>query len=159
MESPDVVIVGSGIAGGSLATVLATAGMQVLTLERQPEFGDHVRGEILWPWGARAAGAVGLEPVLLDAGAQVVPIFDIYDEGAPEPLRLEVSKAVPGIDGSLNIKHPRACAALTEAALGAGADVRRGVGDIRLTTGERPHLRWTESDGRDREAHPAHRWC
>ena len=40
---PDVVIVGSGIAGGALATVLATAGMQVMTLERQPEFGDHVR--------------------------------------------------------------------------------------------------------------------
>ena len=100
MESPDVVIVGSGIAGGSLATVLADAGMQVLTLERQPEFGDHVRGEILWPWGARTARALGLELVLLDAGAQVVPIFDIYDEGTPEPLRLQEGGHHPAARGA-----------------------------------------------------------
>jgi 2-polyprenyl-6-methoxyphenol hydroxylase-like FAD-dependent oxidoreductase len=150
VESPDVVIVGSGIAGGALATVLASAGIQVLTLERQPEFTDHVRGEILWPWGVRAARALDLERVFLEAGAQVVTVFDIYDELTPEPVRMEVGEAVPGIDGSLNIRHPQACTALTEAALATGADVRQGVGDIQLTTGKRQHLRWTES-GRDRE--------
>lgn len=144
MQSPDVVIVGSGIAGAALSTVLATAGMQVLALERQAEFADHVRGEILWPWGVRAARALGLERVLLGAGGQVVAVFDIYDEHAREPLRVEVGEAVPGIDGSLNIKHPQACTALSEAAVAAGADVRRGVAGIRLTTGKRPHVRWTE---------------
>lgn len=151
MQSPDVVIVGSGIAGGALSTVLATAGMRVLALERQAEFADHVRGEILWPWGVRAARALGLEQVLLDAGGQVVAVFDIYDEHTREPLRVEVGEAVPGIDGSLNIKHPQACTALSEAAVAAGADVRRGVADIRLTTGKRPHVRWTER-GKEQEA-------
>ena len=154
MRSPDVVVVGSGIAGAALSTVLATAGMQVLALERQAEFADYVRGEILWPWGVRAARALDVERVLLDAGGQVVPVFDIYDEHTQEPLRVKVGEAVPGVDGSLNIKHPRACTALGEAAAAAGADVRRGVAGIRLTTGKRPHVRWTER-GKTQETHCA----
>ena len=73
MESAYVVIVGGGIAGGALATVVATAGgAGTLTLERQPEYRDHVRGEILWPWGVRVARRLNLERLLLGAGAKVV---------------------------------------------------------------------------------------
>jgi len=54
-----------------------------------------VRGEILWPWGVRAARALDLERVFLEAGGQVVPVFDIYDELTPEPLRMEVSDVSP----------------------------------------------------------------
>jgi flavin-dependent dehydrogenase len=46
-----VVIVGRGIAGGALATVVAAGGMEVLTLERKPAYRDQLCGEILWPWG------------------------------------------------------------------------------------------------------------
>src|SRR5262245_19276333 len=67
VHMPDVVIVGSGIASGALATGLAASGVRVLTLERQVEYRDHVRGEILWPWGVRLARKVGVEGVLLDA--------------------------------------------------------------------------------------------
>jgi 2-polyprenyl-6-methoxyphenol hydroxylase-like FAD-dependent oxidoreductase len=151
MESRDVVIVGSGIAGGALATVLAASGMSVLLLERQLEHGDHVRGEILWPWGVRAARALGIEKVFLDAGANLVPFFDIYDEGANEPLRIDIGASVSGIEGSLNIGHPRACSALAEAAVAAGADVRTAVRNVRLTTGKPPEVRWTESDSSGHE--------
>jgi flavin-dependent dehydrogenase len=135
VREADVVIVGSGIAGSALAVVLAAAGIRVLVLERQPEYRDHVRGEILWPWGV--ASALGVERVLLDAGAQVVPRLDIYDEASSDPLRLEVDQAVSGIDGSLNITHPRACSALADAAVYVGADVHKGVRDVRLETGAR----------------------
>jgi menaquinone-9 beta-reductase len=77
VESPDVVIIGSGIAGGALATVLAAGGMDVLTLERQAEYRDHVRGEILWPWGVRLARQLDVERILLGAGATVVPHLDL----------------------------------------------------------------------------------
>jgi menaquinone-9 beta-reductase len=153
VQEPDVVIVGSGIAGGALATVLADGGLRVLILERQLEYRDQVRGEILWPWGVRLARALGVEQVLLDAGAQFVPRLHFYDEGASDRLRIEVGEAVSGIEGSLNISHPRACSAFADAASSLGADVHKGVRDVRLETGKRKLMRWTEKDGGKCEAH------
>ena len=152
VQEHDVVIVGSGIAGGALATVLADDGLRVLALERQLEYRDHVRGEILWPWGVRLARALGVERVLLGARAQVVPRLDLYDEGASDPLRFDVGEAVGGIEGSLNISHPRACSALADEASSQGADVRKGVRDVRIEIGKRHLVRWTENDGSGREA-------
>ena len=151
MSSPDAVIVGRGIAGGALATVLAAGGMQVLSLDRQPEYRDHVRGEILWPWGVRVAQRLGIERILLGAGATLVPRLDLYDEGTPEPLPIEVDKTVSGVDGSLNIAHPQACSALAEAARTAGAEVGWGVRDVRIEAGERPRVRWMTADGAEQE--------
>src|SRR4029077_18425928 len=125
--------------------------MEVLSLDRQPEYRDHVRGEILWPWGVRVAQRLGIERILLGAGATLVPGLDLYDEGTPEPLPIEVDEAVTGVDGSLNIAHPQACSALAEAARAAGADVRRGVRDVRIGSGERPRVRWTTGDGVEQE--------
>ena len=51
MRAPDYIVVGGGIAGGAFATVMARAGANVLVLERQAEYRDRVRGELLWPWG------------------------------------------------------------------------------------------------------------
>jgi menaquinone-9 beta-reductase len=39
----DVVVFGGGIAGGALATVLATAGASVIVLERSTEYRDRGR--------------------------------------------------------------------------------------------------------------------
>ena len=47
MDRFDVVIVGGGIAGSALASVLAPAGMSVLLLERVVEYRDKVRGEYI----------------------------------------------------------------------------------------------------------------
>ena len=44
---PDVVIVGAGIAGGALGTVLARAGFEVVLLERENSYFDRVRGEYM----------------------------------------------------------------------------------------------------------------
>jgi 2-polyprenyl-6-methoxyphenol hydroxylase-like FAD-dependent oxidoreductase len=147
VASPDVVIVGRGIAGGALATVLAAGGMEVLSLERQSAYRDQVRGEILWPWGVDVARRLGSERILVDAGAAVVPRLDLYDEATPEPLRIGVDETVSGVDGSLNIAHPPACSALAEAARTAGADVRWGVRDVRIEPGERPRVHWTSAEG------------
>ena len=50
-RSYDLVIVGGGIAGSSLATRLAREGVDVLVLEKSTEFVDRVRGEEMLPWG------------------------------------------------------------------------------------------------------------
>jgi menaquinone-9 beta-reductase len=47
----DVVIVGGGIAGSSLAYALASAGRAVTVLESSVEYTDRVRGETMVPLG------------------------------------------------------------------------------------------------------------
>lgn len=114
----------------------------MLVLERQTEYRDHIRGEILWQWGVAEARELDLERVLLASGAHVVPRFVLFDEaGGPAPE--DLADFIPDVQGSLNLAHPTACAALTGAATDAGADVRRGVEDVRITPGRDPMVRWS----------------
>lgn len=135
MEEADVVVVGGGIAGSSLACALASEGLGVLVLEASSEYEDRVRGEQMHAWGVREARDVGVEQVLLDAGAHVAGLWRQYMEGAPEPGEIPVSIMVPEVAGSLNLRHPDACHALSTAAGAAGATVLRGVSDIKLASG------------------------
>ena len=54
-EPIDVVIVGGGIGGSSLAASLAEAGLRVEILERELKFVSRVRGEWIAPWGVAEA--------------------------------------------------------------------------------------------------------
>lgn len=60
MERLDYVVVGGGIAGGTFATVMARAGASVLLLERQSDYRDRVRGELIWPWGVAEVQRLGV---------------------------------------------------------------------------------------------------
>ena len=146
----DLAIVGGGIAGGALATVMARRGARVLLLERETRYRDHIRGEILWQWGLAEARRLGLEDVLLAAGGLIVPRFVFFDEGAP-PAPEDLADAVAGIPGSLNLAHPVACQALSDAAAVAGADVRHGIEHVRISAGRDPAVRWS-MDGREETA-------
>lgn len=147
-------IVGGGIAGGALATVMSRTGASVLLLERQSEYRDQVRGEILWPWGVRLARQLGVEELLLHAGAQVVRWFDLHDEGMPSPAREDVGAALADIGGSLNVTHPTACRALAAAAGSAGTDVRMGVRQIDVAAGARPSVHWVDGEGTRHQVRP-----
>ncbi len=46
----DVAVVGGGVAGSSVAAVLASAGLGVVLVEREARFRDRVRGESIHPW-------------------------------------------------------------------------------------------------------------
>jgi 2-polyprenyl-6-methoxyphenol hydroxylase-like FAD-dependent oxidoreductase len=152
----DVVVVGGGIAGSALATVLARAGHDVLVLERQTEYRDKVRGEVLSCWGVAELRRLGLEQALLDAGGHYATRAVFYDE-IREPAHAEAAAApldqvVPDVPGSLDVGHPQACAALTRAAESAGATVVRGVGDVKITAGAAAAVRY-EHDDVDHEVH------
>ena len=56
----DVVTVGGGLGGSTLASALARTGRRVLVLEREHEFRDRVRGENMLPWGVAAARRLGI---------------------------------------------------------------------------------------------------
>jgi 2-polyprenyl-6-methoxyphenol hydroxylase-like FAD-dependent oxidoreductase len=130
----DVVIVGGGVSGASLAYALASAGLGVTVLEASTKYEDRVRGESMAPWGVQEARNLGVEQILLDAGGIVSPLWKQYLEGLGE-VEIPMAMMVPGIPGSLNLRHPIACQALIDAAAGAGATVMRGVRDVRLTPG------------------------
>jgi 2-polyprenyl-6-methoxyphenol hydroxylase-like FAD-dependent oxidoreductase len=134
----DVVVVGGGIAGASLAYALAHAGLGVSVLETSTEFADRVRGESMQPWGVKEARDVGVEQVLLDAGAHVTTLWKQYREGSDDVSEIPMAMMIPGIPGSLNLRHPDACQALLDAAVDAGATIVRGVRDVVVAPGSSP---------------------
>jgi 2-polyprenyl-6-methoxyphenol hydroxylase-like FAD-dependent oxidoreductase len=148
----DFVVVGGGIAGGTFATVMSRAGASVLLLERQSEYRDRVRGELIWPWGVAEVQRLGLEDVLLAAGANVADRFLGFDEGRSEPaVPIDLSAEAVGAPGSLNLFHPAATRALAESANAAGTRVVFGARDIAIETAL-PAVSWTDGDGRHRVA-------
>jgi 2-polyprenyl-6-methoxyphenol hydroxylase-like FAD-dependent oxidoreductase len=146
----DVVVVGGGIAGSALATVLARDGYDVLVLERQTSYRDKVRGEVMGCWGVAELQRLGLEQHLLDAGGHYATRGVFYDEtidaAHAEAAAAPIDKMVPGVRGSLDVGHPQACEALTRAAVAAGATVVRGVGDVKVAAGEAPAVRYEHDD-------------
>jgi 2-polyprenyl-6-methoxyphenol hydroxylase-like FAD-dependent oxidoreductase len=131
----DVVVVGGGIAGASLAYALASEGIGVTVLEATVAYEDRVRGESMQAWGVQEARNLGVEQVLLDAGAHVSTVWKQYAEGVGEAGDIPMGMMVPGVSGTLNLRHPDACQALVDAARGQGATVIRGVREVRLTPG------------------------
>src|SRR4051794_24624547 len=105
MEAADVLIVGGGIAGSSLAFALASAGVDVTVLEAATQYEDRVRGEQMHAWGVKEARDLGVEKVLLAAGAHVSPVWRQYVAGS-EPAEVPMSIMVPGVEGTLNLRHP-----------------------------------------------------
>jgi choline dehydrogenase-like flavoprotein len=79
-QSTDVVVVGGGIGGAALATLLARHGVAVTVLERQRAYQDRVRGEVLAVWGVAEAQRLGVVDVLLGAGGALVTRRVPYDE-------------------------------------------------------------------------------
>src|SRR6516165_1832718 len=60
----DLIVVGGGVAGSSLAWRMAANGARVLVLEREVEFRDRIRGEALQPWGVAETRKLGLGETL-----------------------------------------------------------------------------------------------
>jgi 2-polyprenyl-6-methoxyphenol hydroxylase-like FAD-dependent oxidoreductase len=155
MRACDVVIVGAGIGGSALAAALANDGLDVVVLEATTEYEDRVRGESMMPWGVREARELGAEGVLLDAGAHVAATWVHYDAGVPREIAeanpIPAGMMAPDVAGSMNLRHPVACTVLTDAAIAAGAEVHRGVDDVRVTAGASPSVRCGTTEGEEFE--------
>lgn len=57
---PEIIIVGSGVLGSSLATVLSRDGRKVTVIERDLKEPDRIVGELLQPGGFKVLGDLGL---------------------------------------------------------------------------------------------------
>jgi 2-polyprenyl-6-methoxyphenol hydroxylase-like FAD-dependent oxidoreductase len=130
----DVIIVGGGLAGSTLASQLARAGYKILVLEKETKFKDRVRGENMLPWGVAAAQRLGILDHLLNAGGIQPPYFTTYMGGhANEPRDLKAT--TPDGAGQLNMYHPDMQEVLLQSAIKAGAEVIRGTTVVGVVSG------------------------
>jgi 2-polyprenyl-6-methoxyphenol hydroxylase-like FAD-dependent oxidoreductase len=154
-QAYDLIIVGGGIGGSALATVMAQAGRSVLLLEQSDVYEDRVRGEWIAPWGVAEVRRLGLYDLLVGAGGHHVTRHITYDETlAPaeaEAQALALDIFAPGVPGPLCLRHPVHCQTLFDAAVGAGAKGLRGVRVIEPSGGEAPRVIF-EHDGERIEA-------
>ena len=145
-DASDVVVVGGGIGGASLAFALARAGVDVSVLEASTEFADRVRGESMQTWGVKEARDIGVEEVLLDAGAHVTPVWKQYMEGAGDVGDIPMAMMVPDIPG---IVEPSSSGRVSGAARcrdrrgcdGRARRARRNARGRKLTDGDVRHER------------------
>lgn len=148
--SSDIVVVGGGIAGATIALVLARAGLAVTVLEQQLSYRDRVRGEYLQPWGVAEAQRLGISEILVRAGGffarRIIPYDEINPPHAAEAAARALDELVPGVPGALCVSHPAACLALSQAAETAGATVIRGIGRLVVAPGLEPAVTF-ELDG------------
>jgi 2-polyprenyl-6-methoxyphenol hydroxylase-like FAD-dependent oxidoreductase len=141
-SEPDVVIVGAGIAGGALGTVLARAGLEVVLLERENSYPDRVRGEYMAPWGVTELTKLELLRPLREAGAlftrRSIPYDEIFAPAEAEASAIDLTKMHAEGFGGLCLGHPATCDILAQLARTSGASVLRGTGDTSVTSGSRP---------------------
>ena len=156
--NPEVVIVGAGIGGSALATVLARSGIAVTILEKSLVHVDHVRGEWLAPWGVAETQRLGLYETLLAAGghhlARHIAYGDDTDYATAESQLLDMTAfANAGFRPPLCMRHPDMCDLLNGEAIKAGAELLRGVTDLQVTAGAAPEVRFRH-DRVDRKFNP-----
>jgi 2-polyprenyl-6-methoxyphenol hydroxylase-like FAD-dependent oxidoreductase len=65
-------------------------------------------------------------------------------DAAASPI--PIGAFVPDVPGALAVGHPQACQALADAAVAAGAVMVRGVGEVTVTPGTRPTVRYEFDD-------------
>ncbi len=140
----DVIIVGGGIGGGALATVLARAGKSVLAIEKSTAYRDRVRGEWIAMWGVEELKTLGLYDDFIAAGGhhltRHINYSDEHTQEESEAAEIPLGAMTPGVPGPMTIGHPASCNLLNELAQKAGATVLRGVDDVKVNVGESPSV-------------------
>ncbi|NXP80792.1 ERG1 monooxygenase, partial [Ramphastos sulfuratus] len=76
---PEIIIVGSGVLGSSLATVLSRDGRKVTVIERDLKEPDRIVGELLQPGGFHALKDLGLEDTVEGIDSQIVNGYIVHD--------------------------------------------------------------------------------
>ncbi|XP_074057780.1 squalene monooxygenase [Macrotis lagotis] len=85
---PEVIIVGSGVLGSTLATILARDGRKVTVIEKDLKEPDRILGELLQPGGFCALKDLGLEGTVEDLDAHVVNGYVIHNQGCSEEVEV-----------------------------------------------------------------------
>jgi len=145
----DVIIIGGGMAGASLAKRLAEQKIRTLVVEREGTFRDRVRGEGILPWGVTEAKALGIYELLRDACGHEVQQWNTYSGASSSVIYRDLVTTTIHGAGLLNFHHPEMQEVLLCAADTAGAEVWRGAKMIEVTPGAPPTVT-VQRDGQKR---------
>jgi 2-polyprenyl-6-methoxyphenol hydroxylase-like FAD-dependent oxidoreductase len=128
----DIITVGGGLGGATLAKAMAEQGARVLVLEREMHFKDRVRGEQMHPWGVAETKALGIHDLLAATCGHELPWWDVYT-GAQQTAHRNLLDTTPQRAPEFSFFHPTMQEVLLQAAAEAGAEVRRGavVGNVK----------------------------
>ncbi|XP_051827040.1 squalene monooxygenase [Antechinus flavipes] len=85
---PEVIIVGSGVLGSTLAAVLARDGRKVTVIERDLREPDRILGELLQPGGFHALKDLGLGDAVENLDAHMVHGYVIHNQGCREEVEV-----------------------------------------------------------------------
>src|SRR5262245_59088705 len=141
----DLILVGGGLGGAALASVMAARGARVLVIEREWAFKDRVRGEGMTPWGVAEAQALGIYEALRDACGLEIRWWDTAI--GPMVQRRDLMETTPQHAPVLNFLHPEMQEHLIGAAARAGAEVWRGAIARGVSPGETSGARVTVERG------------
>jgi 2-polyprenyl-6-methoxyphenol hydroxylase-like FAD-dependent oxidoreductase len=133
----DLLVIGGGLAGATVATAMAREGASVLVVERERLYRDRVRGEVVAPWGCTEAKRLGLFELLLDTCGREVPTLAYHINGDAVPP-IDLRGARPHLEPSLAFRHHEMQEALITEAASAGATVWRPAKLAALTPGGAP---------------------
>jgi 2-polyprenyl-6-methoxyphenol hydroxylase-like FAD-dependent oxidoreductase len=142
----DIIVVGGGLGGATLAKAMAEHGARVLVLERERRFKDRVRGEATWPWGVAELKQLDVYQVLIASCACEVQWLDTYFGGERIEHR-DLSATTRQQTPALNWVHNEMEEVVLQAAEDAGAQIRRGTRACELKPGIRPSVS-VECEGR-----------
>jgi len=139
----DLIIVGGGIAGASLAQRMAKSGARVLVLEQETEFRDRIRGECLVPWGVGEARQLGVAEILRPCANELKSV-DLVINGE-HAIKRDFVATTPQGSGMWTFYHPRAQEVLLASAASTGAEVRRGATAQHIAPGSRPKVKFAQA--------------
>jgi 2-polyprenyl-6-methoxyphenol hydroxylase-like FAD-dependent oxidoreductase len=136
--SYELIVIGGGVTGSSLASRMASSGARVLIVEREPRFRDRIRGEALQPWGVAEARKLGISEVLQGRVAELL-WFDQILNGELAFHRDLAATTVPG-QPMWGFYHPDAQEVLLSHAAACGAEVLCAATLERVVPGPRPKV-------------------
>ena len=117
-NAADVVVVGAGVLGSTIAVTFARQGRSVILLERSLKEPDRIVGELLQPGGVEALEALGLRSCLDGIDACVVKGYEVIYHGTPVNIPYPANAVTSGRKPEgRSFHHGRFIQKLREAAL------------------------------------------